>query len=144
MFFVLSRPWDKEKFLSPQEESNLKPPSNIYYEVHVTRVLHTAGISNFHSVVFENLTYFQRKALKQLKHSPRKKDTLIVYTFEGLQFIFYKDEFKVLLIKNLRRNVLSICGMVFSTISNAKCKRKYCANSGPQISHWLQFSAKTV
>ena len=45
MFFVLSRAWDKEKFLSPQEESNLKPPSNIYYEVHVTRVLHTAGIS---------------------------------------------------------------------------------------------------
>ena len=31
--------------------------SDIYYEVHMTRVLHTAGISNVDSVTFENLTY---------------------------------------------------------------------------------------
>ena len=42
-----------------------------------------------------NLTYLQRKALKQLEQSPRKKETFTVYTFEGLSFIFYKDEFKV-------------------------------------------------
>ena len=101
MFFVLSRAWDKENILTPHEESNLKPS-------HSTPRCFTTAL---------------RKALKQLEHSPRKKDTLIVYTFEGLQFIFYKDEFKVLLIKNLRRNVLSIGGMVFSTISNAKCKQ---------------------
>ena len=93
---------------------------------------------------FENLTYFRWKALKHLEHSPRKNDTFTVYTFEGLQFIFYKDEFKEWLIKNLRRNVLSIDGMVFSNISNAKWKQKYGANSDPQISLRFQFSAKTV
>ena len=118
--------------------------SDIYYEVYMTRVLHTAGISNVDCLNFENLTYFRWKALKHLEHSPRKKDTFTVYTFEGLQFIFYKDEFKEWLIKNLRRNVLSIGGMVFSNISNAKWKQKYGANSGPQISLRFQFSAKTV
>ena len=44
-----------------------------------------------------NLTYLQRKALKQLEQSPRKKEIFTVYTFEGLSFIFYKDEFKVYL-----------------------------------------------
>ena len=54
-FFVLSRAWDKEKILSPHEESNLRPSdlrsdalplshrdssvSEIYYEVHMIRVL---------------------------------------------------------------------------------------------------------
>ena len=31
--------------------------SDIYYEVHMTRVLYTAGISNVDSVTFKNLTY---------------------------------------------------------------------------------------
>ena len=64
-FFVLSRAWDKEKILSPHEESNLRPSdlrsdalplshtvSEVYYEVHMTRVLHTARISNVDSVMF--------------------------------------------------------------------------------------------
>ena len=68
MFFVLSRAWDKEKILSPHEESNLRPSdlrsdaiplshrdstvSEVYYKVHMTRVLHTARISNVDSVIF--------------------------------------------------------------------------------------------
>ena len=68
MFFVLSRAWDKEKILSPYEESNLRPldsrsdalplshrdstVSEVYYEVHTRRVLHTARISNVDSVMF--------------------------------------------------------------------------------------------
>ena len=68
MFFVLSRAWDKEKILSPHEESNLRPSdlrsdalplshkdtsmSEVYYEVLMTRVLHTARISNVDSVMF--------------------------------------------------------------------------------------------
>ena len=68
MFFVLSRAWDKEKILSPHEESNLRPSdlrsdalplshkdsmmSENYYEVHMTRVFHTTGISNVDSVMF--------------------------------------------------------------------------------------------
>ena len=67
MFFVLSRAWDKQKILSPQE-SNLKlldsasdalpliykdsTVSEVYYEVHMTRALHTARISNVDSVIF--------------------------------------------------------------------------------------------
>ena len=68
MFFVMSRAWDKEKILSPHEESNLRPSdlcsdaqplshkdssvSEVYYEVLITRVLHTARISNVDSVMF--------------------------------------------------------------------------------------------
>ena len=33
--------------------------SDIYYEVYMTRVLHTAGISNVDCLNFENLTYFR-------------------------------------------------------------------------------------
>ena len=70
MFFFLSRAWDKEKILSPHEESNLRPSdlrsdalplshkdtsmSEVYYEVLMTRVLHTARISNVDSVMFVN------------------------------------------------------------------------------------------
>ena len=62
-FFVLSRAWDKEKILSPHEESKLRPSdlrsdalplshrdssvSEIYYEVHMTRVLDDAYHMNF-------------------------------------------------------------------------------------------------
>ena len=67
-FFVLSRAWDKEKILSPHEESNLRPSdlrsdalplshkdssvSGVYYKVLMTRVLHTARISNVDSLMF--------------------------------------------------------------------------------------------
>ena len=68
--FVLSRAWDKVKILSPHKESNLRPsdfvlrcsttePQRLYgdrgllrTEVHMTRVLHTAMISNVVSVMF--------------------------------------------------------------------------------------------
>ena len=61
-FFVLSRAWDKEKVLSPHKESNLRPSDSALrcsttepqrlFEVHMTRVLHTAGISNVDGVMF--------------------------------------------------------------------------------------------
>ena len=66
--FVSSRPWDKENILGPHQESNLRPSdlrsdvlalshrdssvSEVYYEVHMTRVLHTSRISNVDSVMF--------------------------------------------------------------------------------------------
>ena len=67
--FVLSRAWDREKILSPHEESNLRPSDTalrcstnepqrlhgeqeVYYEVRMTRVLHIARISNVDSVLF--------------------------------------------------------------------------------------------
>ena len=66
--FVSSRPWNKENILGPHQESNLRPSdlrsdvlalshrdssvSEVYYEVHMTRVLHTARISNVDSVMF--------------------------------------------------------------------------------------------
>ena len=66
---VLSRAWDREKILSPHEESNLRPSDTalrcsttepqrlhgeqeVYYEVRMTRVLHIARISNVDSVLF--------------------------------------------------------------------------------------------
>ena len=69
--FVLSRAWDREKILSPHEESNLRPSDTalrcsttepqrlhgereVYYEVRMTRVLHIARISNVDSVLFED------------------------------------------------------------------------------------------
>ena len=53
----------KKKILSHHEESNLRPldsalgcfttePQRLYYEDHMTRVLHTARISNVDSVTF--------------------------------------------------------------------------------------------
>ena len=61
MALVLSRAWDKEKILRSHEESNLRPSDlrldarplshrdstvrEVYYEVHMIRVLHTARIS---------------------------------------------------------------------------------------------------
>ena len=68
IFFVLSRAWDKEKnsesprgiepqtfgfafqrFTTSHRDSSV---SEVYYEVHTTRVLHTAWISNVDSVMF--------------------------------------------------------------------------------------------
>ena len=57
MSFVLSRAWDKEKNsespwgIEPQTFGD-STASDFYYEVHMTRVLHTAGISNVDSVMF--------------------------------------------------------------------------------------------
>ena len=67
--FVLSRAWDREKILSPHEESNLRPsdtalrcsttePQRLHgepevnYEDRMTCVLHIARISNVDSVLF--------------------------------------------------------------------------------------------
>ena len=68
MFFRLVTSVGWRKILSPHEESNLRPSdlrsaalslshqdssmSEIYYEVLITRVLHTARISNVDSVMF--------------------------------------------------------------------------------------------
>ena len=69
MFFVLSQAWNKEKILCPLmriQTSDLWIPcsdalplshrdstvSKVYYEVHMTDVLHTARISNVDSVTF--------------------------------------------------------------------------------------------
>ena len=70
MFFVLSRAWDKEKFWVPMRNraSDRRIPrsdaltlnhrdftvSEVYYEVYMTRVLYTARIRNFDSVMFLN------------------------------------------------------------------------------------------
>ena len=69
MFFVLSRAWDKEKMLSPHEESNqasdlwitssnalplshrYSTVSEVNCEVKITCVLYTARISNVNSVM---------------------------------------------------------------------------------------------
>ena len=59
MSFVLSRAWDKEK--NSESPWGIEPQtfgdstvSDFYYEVHMTRVLHTAGISNVDSVMIVN------------------------------------------------------------------------------------------
>ena len=64
----MSQAWDKEKILSPYEESNLRPSdlcsdalplshkdssvSKVSYEVLMTCILHTARMSNVDSVMF--------------------------------------------------------------------------------------------
>ena len=68
MFFRLVTSVGYRKILSPHEESNLRPSdlcsdalplshkdslvSEVYYEVLITRVLHTARIHNVDSVMF--------------------------------------------------------------------------------------------
>ena len=70
MFFVFSQAWDKEKFwvLMRNRTSDFRIPrsdalplshrdstvSEVYYEVHMTRVLHTAKISDVDSVMYVN------------------------------------------------------------------------------------------
>ena len=53
-FSVFSRAWDKEKILSPHEELPLShrnsTVSEVYHEVHMTRVLSTARISNVNRI----------------------------------------------------------------------------------------------
>ena len=67
MFFVLSCVWNKKKFWVPMRNwtSDLQIPysdvlplshrdstvSKVYHQVHMTRVLHTAGISNVDSIM---------------------------------------------------------------------------------------------
>ena len=58
-FFRLVTSVGQRKILSPHKESNLKPSDStlrwsnhwVFYEVHMTRVLHTARISNVYSVI---------------------------------------------------------------------------------------------
>ena len=68
MFFLLSRAWEKENFwvLKRKRTSDLRIPrsdtlpmsqrdstvSEVYHKVHMTRVLHTARISNVDGVMF--------------------------------------------------------------------------------------------
>ena len=67
MFFRLVTSVGQRKILSPHEETNLRPSdlrsdalplshrdstvSEVYYEIHMTRVLHTARINNVDSVI---------------------------------------------------------------------------------------------
>ena len=83
MALVLSRAWDKEKILRSNEESNLRPSDlrldarplshrdstvrEVYYEVHMTRVLHTARISSVDSVMFVD-RYGRDGKLNRCKH----------------------------------------------------------------------------
>ena len=109
MFFVLLRAWDKEKILSTHEESNLRPSDSalrcfttkpqksygpggeVYYEVHMTRVLHTARISNVDSVMFINRVRdgsFCPKLVTRRKTSfsiclPTKKLTISLILFQN-------------------------------------------------------------
>ena len=56
---------------------------------------HPSTLFAFSGQMYANLTYLQRKTFKQLVQNPRKKDTFrVVYAFEDLQIIFYKDESK--------------------------------------------------
>ena len=68
MFFVLLRAWDKEKFCDPMRNRTWNPRiprsdalllshkdstvSEVYYGVHVIRVLHTVRVSNVDGVMF--------------------------------------------------------------------------------------------
>ena len=62
MFFVLSRAWDKEKILSPDKESNLRPSdlrsdalplsNRLYGQRGLLRSSYTASIRNVDSVKF--------------------------------------------------------------------------------------------
>ena len=86
-FFVLSQAWDNETILSSHEELNLRPSdlhsnalplstdstvSEVYYEVQMTRVLHTARISNVDSRMFfqieivEMVTFEFSKELRKM------------------------------------------------------------------------------
>ena len=52
MFFVLSRAWDKEKILSPHEESNLRPTDSA--PRCTTTELQRGLMRSSHSVMFVN------------------------------------------------------------------------------------------
>ena len=91
--------------------------SEIYYEVHMRRVLHSARISNVDSVIFENLTYFQWKALNGLRRNPRKKRYIYSVHVWGLLVHILQACFQSMS-KNLGRNALTNGDMVFSSISN--------------------------
>lgn len=56
-----------------------------------------------------------------------KKDKFVVNTFEGLQFIFYKDEFKI-----WRKLFSPLRTWSSAVLVTPKFKQKYGANSGPQ------------
>ena len=96
MFFVLSRAWDKEKFWVPMRNraSDRRIPrsdaltlnhrdftvSEVYYEVYMTRVLYTARIRNFDSVMFLNrvremVSIELGKEMLSMFFSPRKSSS---------------------------------------------------------------------
>ena len=78
MFFISSQAWNKEQILYPHEESNLRPSdsalqcsiseplSEVYYEVHMTRVLHTTRINNVDSVMFVDSLSHVRDKMKNI------------------------------------------------------------------------------
>ena len=100
MFFLLSRIWGKEKILSPHEESNLRPSDSaiqcsttepqrlcgdkVYYKVHMTHILHTAGISNVNSIIFVNrirkMVSFSSWGNQNFFSLPYPHDNIFLYT----------------------------------------------------------------
>ena len=100
MFFLLSRIWGKEKILSPHEESNLglldsaiqcsttEPQrlcgDEVYYKVHMTHILHTAGISNVNSIIFVNrirkMVSFSSWGNQNFFSLPYPHDNIFLYT----------------------------------------------------------------
>ena len=110
------------------------------YTLQFFPLTHPSTLFAFSCQMYTNLTYLQRKTLKQLVRNSRKKDKFVVYTFEGLQFIFYKDELKV-----CRKMCLPLGTWSSAALVTPECKQKYGVNSGPQkISRRLQFSAEMV
>ena len=105
LFFVFSRASDKEKILSPHEELNRIPRSDalplshrnstvseVYHEVHMTRVLSTARISNVNRIremlKFELGKDIEKDAFLRPTHATRRKKTIFLYIFTELK-IYY-------------------------------------------------------
>ena len=103
MVFVLSRAWDKEKILSTHEESKFRPSDSalrcsttepdstvgeVYFEfeVHVTRVPHTAKISNVDRVMF-----VKRIAEMVVFYSCHERGTknIFLYRAQNLPFLLF-------------------------------------------------------
>ena len=85
VFLVLSREWYKKKFWVPMRNrtSDLRDSelwcfttlpfavSEVYYEVHMTHVLHTTSISNVNSIVFVDRNKRDGKFWAQLRNRER-------------------------------------------------------------------------
>ena len=152
MFFVLSRAWNKEKILMRNRTSDLRIPrsdalplshrdstvSEVYYEVHLTSVLHTASISNVDSVLFvdrnkRDVKFWARKINREMFFvlSRAWERETSEYRFdiehrsaesEGLRFGSSKDsDFFLCLTLVTRRKTILSSSWIFScsmTVSN--------------------------
>ena len=151
MFFVLSRAWNKEKILMRNRTSDLRIPrsdalplshrdstvSEVYYEVHLTSVLHTASISNVDSVMFvdrnkRDVKFWARKINRERCFSSCHECETSEYRFdiehrsaesEGLRFGSSKDsEFFLCLtlVTRLSSSWIFSCSMTVSNPTKSK------------------------